>query len=224
LAILLVSCESKFRGRRKITGGYTYYDSRQYHHFDIAGPNPTPSELAHIEKQYSAYVAAQAELERAGQEELEKREIEEARLLAIRRVEAQRQAAAAQAEAQRQAAAAQMALAALQKRQQAASRNVLITSSSVECRYGPSTCGIYKFAIGLRNESGEAISALSFGWAFMPDKETQCPTSLPTKRREEIRLSPSDTTVINIDGHDGPGSSNFRYCIRVTGAEIVSQR
>ena len=44
------------------------------------GPNPTPSELAHIEKQYSAYVAAQAEFDRAQREELKKRQIEEARL------------------------------------------------------------------------------------------------------------------------------------------------
>ena len=37
----LGDCHSKFAGRRKPGGGYTYFDFMQNRHFDIAGPNPT---------------------------------------------------------------------------------------------------------------------------------------------------------------------------------------
>jgi hypothetical protein len=35
------------------------------------------------------------------------------------------------------------------------------------------------------------------------------------------RATGSASTAINIDGHDGPSSTHFRYCVQVTGAEIV---
>jgi hypothetical protein len=44
LAILVSTCNSKFVGRHKPTGGYTYFDGRQARDFNIAGPNPTPQE------------------------------------------------------------------------------------------------------------------------------------------------------------------------------------
>jgi hypothetical protein len=56
LSILLSSCNSKFPGRRKPGGGYTFYDSRQDRSFDIAGPNPTPDEMDFVDKQYSIYL------------------------------------------------------------------------------------------------------------------------------------------------------------------------
>jgi hypothetical protein len=55
-ASLLSECESKFAGRRKPSGGYTYYDFMQNRHFDIAGPNPTKEELKQIDEQYTAFL------------------------------------------------------------------------------------------------------------------------------------------------------------------------
>jgi hypothetical protein len=224
LSILLYSCDSKFRGRRKPTGGYMFYDSRQSRYFDIAGPNPTPNELGYIERQYSNYVAAQAERERLWQEKLQKEQIEAERQAAIRKIEAERQAAIRQQAAERQAALAQIAQAELQKRQQTALRKIMVTTTSIECSLSLS-CGLYKLTVGIRNLSGEVISTLLLGWAFVPEEEKlNCPTSLPTKHQAQVKLAPNDTTVINIDGHDGPVSKQFRYCVRVTGAEIASQR
>ena len=55
-AAKLAECHSKFAGRRKTGGGYTYFDFMQNRHFDIAGPNPTPEEQKHIDEQYIAYL------------------------------------------------------------------------------------------------------------------------------------------------------------------------
>ena len=52
----LGDCHSKFAGRRKPGGGYTYFDFMQNRHFDIAGPNPTPEEQKKIDEQYIAYL------------------------------------------------------------------------------------------------------------------------------------------------------------------------
>src|ERR1700716_4555897 len=52
----LGGCNAKFAGRRKPSGGYTYYDFMQNRSFDIAGPNPTPEEQKHIDEQYTAFL------------------------------------------------------------------------------------------------------------------------------------------------------------------------
>jgi hypothetical protein len=52
----LAECHSKFAGRRKPGGGYTYFDFMQNRHFDIAGPNPTPEEQRKIDEQYIVYL------------------------------------------------------------------------------------------------------------------------------------------------------------------------
>jgi hypothetical protein len=52
----LGDCHSKFAGRRKPGGGYTYFDFMQNRHFDIAGPNPTPDEQRKIDEEYIAYL------------------------------------------------------------------------------------------------------------------------------------------------------------------------
>jgi hypothetical protein len=52
----LGECNSKFAGRRKVSGGYTYFDFMQNRHFDIAGPNPTPEEQKKIDQEYIAYL------------------------------------------------------------------------------------------------------------------------------------------------------------------------
>ena len=52
----LSECDAKYAGRRKVGGGYTYFDFMQNRNFDIAGPNPTPEEQKHIDEQYTAYL------------------------------------------------------------------------------------------------------------------------------------------------------------------------
>jgi hypothetical protein len=52
----LSQCNSKFAGRRKPGGGYTYFDFMQNRTFDIAGPNPTPEEQKQIDEQYTLYL------------------------------------------------------------------------------------------------------------------------------------------------------------------------
>ncbi len=56
---LVADCDKRFMGRRKMGGGYTYYDFLQDRHFDIAGPNPTPNELKFFDEQYTSYLGAQ---------------------------------------------------------------------------------------------------------------------------------------------------------------------
>jgi hypothetical protein len=55
----LAQCNSKFAGRRKAGGGYTYYDFMQDRSFDIAGPNPTAAEQKYIDEQYTSYLEKQ---------------------------------------------------------------------------------------------------------------------------------------------------------------------
>ena len=55
----LAQCNSKFAGRRKAGGGYSYYDFMQDRSFDIAGPNPTAEEQKHIDEQYTTYLEKQ---------------------------------------------------------------------------------------------------------------------------------------------------------------------
>jgi hypothetical protein len=53
----LSECGVKFAARRKVGGGYSYFDFMQNRHFDIAGPNPTPEEQKHIDEQYADYLS-----------------------------------------------------------------------------------------------------------------------------------------------------------------------
>lgn len=55
----LAVCNSKFAGRRKPGGGYTYYDFLQDRSFDIAGPNPTREEQKYIDQEYALYLGRQ---------------------------------------------------------------------------------------------------------------------------------------------------------------------
>lgn len=52
----LISCESRFAGRRKPGGGYSYYDFMQDKTFDIAGPNPTVAEQRAIDEEYKVFL------------------------------------------------------------------------------------------------------------------------------------------------------------------------
>ena len=55
-ASALTECNAKFAGRRKPSGGYTYFDFMQDRSFDIAGPNPTPEEQKRIDQEYTVYL------------------------------------------------------------------------------------------------------------------------------------------------------------------------
>lgn len=63
----LANCNAKFAGRRKPSGGYSYYDFLQDRTFDIAGPNPTPEEQKKIDAAYTAYLANQRRSDEAAQ-------------------------------------------------------------------------------------------------------------------------------------------------------------
>jgi hypothetical protein len=56
---LTAQCAKQFVGQRKTGGGYTYYDFLQNRHFDIAGPNPTPTEQKYFDEQYTLYLDAE---------------------------------------------------------------------------------------------------------------------------------------------------------------------
>lgn len=76
---LIARCGERFAGRRKIGGGYVYFDFMQNRSFDIAGPNPTEDERKQIDRSYMKFLdvqrreillsdlaRAQANLEQAG--------------------------------------------------------------------------------------------------------------------------------------------------------------
>jgi hypothetical protein len=60
-AKIISECDLKFVGRRKVGGGYTYFDFMQNRHFDIAGPVPTQQELKRMDQEYLAYLEANRE-------------------------------------------------------------------------------------------------------------------------------------------------------------------
>jgi hypothetical protein len=198
LRILVSACDSKFSGRRKPGGGYVYYDARQDRSFNIAGPNPTAEEMQYIEKQHSIYLE-------------EEKQAEEDRVA--------RAVAQAQFEANLEKNA-QQARAAFESRRQAAVKRVTLISSNIDCRLSL-TCGLYTLTVRVGNQSKENVSSLSFGWVFISVEDQSCPSSLPTKRQERVNLRPGDTTVLNIDGHDGPPSRQFRYCVLLTDLTIA---
>src|SRR5262249_285785 len=55
----IMDCGARFAGRRKVGGGYVYYDLFQYRSFDIAGPNPTANERARIYSEYKRSLEVQ---------------------------------------------------------------------------------------------------------------------------------------------------------------------
>jgi hypothetical protein len=181
LSVLLASCESKFPGRRKPGGGYTFYDPRQLRAFDISGPSPTSQEMAYIDHQYSIYLANLAEGQR--------RADEAERQAAAQAAEAQRQADQRAAEARQQAEEAERQAALerenekveFQQRQQTARHMLAISSTNIECKL-MFTCGLFSMTVTIVNRSRETLSVVDFGWAFLPAQDSLCPTSYESKR------------------------------------------
>jgi hypothetical protein len=209
LDILLNACAAKFPGRRRPGGGYTYYDIRQNKNFSIAGPNPTPQERDKIDKEYSVYEeqerrAAAAAAEAEAQERLNRADLERRRQQALAEQEIRRQQTAAE----------------LNQKRQIAFQNVQVLSSNIECKLS-FTREYYTVTARVKNWSREMISGVSLGWVFMPPQQSACPSAYPTKYHEPITLRPGDTAVLNIETQgDGP-AREFRYCVGVTGVEIV---
>src|SRR5262249_24851466 len=153
LDILLEACDSKFKGRRKLGGGYTYFDPRQFRDFDIAGPNPTKREVEIIDKQYEAYLeqqqrASAAAAEREEQQRILDAEAERRRQQALADQERRRQLTLADQQRRTQQAALELA-----QRRQTASRYIEIFSTDIECPYSNSIsqCGAYSLTVRLRN-------------------------------------------------------------------------
>jgi hypothetical protein len=55
----LMDCNTRFAGRRKLGGGYSYYDFMQDRTFDIAGPNPSDEERNRIDHEYIGFLDTQ---------------------------------------------------------------------------------------------------------------------------------------------------------------------
>jgi hypothetical protein len=193
LPILISSCNSKFRGRRKLGGGYAYYDSRQDRSFDIVGPNPTSKEMDYVNNQYSIYL------------------------------EEQRQAAAEQAafETRKQEIRAEQKRK-LEARQLVASKAIEVSVLEFTCGFSV-ICEAFTITIRAKNQSTENISHLSLGWVFIPKQETSCPSSIPFKTIEQVSLRPGDTSVLHVDGIFGPKSRDYRICLKLTGVTIGEQ-
>jgi hypothetical protein len=134
-----------------------------------------------------------------------------------------------QREAEQRAAIAQaeqvQIQAALERRKCAALSRIAVTSTNIECLYPALPgCSSYKITATFRNQSSENITMLAVGWVFMSAAETSCPTYLQTKHKEEVRLRPGDSIVMNIDSglrSDGPPSKQFNYCVGVADGQIV---
>ena len=56
---LLTHCGERFAGRRKLGGGYTYFDFMQNRSFDIAGPNPNEDERKQIDRSYMDFLGSE---------------------------------------------------------------------------------------------------------------------------------------------------------------------
>jgi hypothetical protein len=74
---LMTACNARFAGRRKASGGYTYYDFMQGRNFDLAGPNPTAGERNLIDRAYMGFLDVQRR--EAVSTELAKRQNEQIR-------------------------------------------------------------------------------------------------------------------------------------------------
>jgi hypothetical protein len=80
-AVRIMDCGARFAGRRKVGGGYTYYDLFQYRSFDIAGPNPTANERTRFYSEYKRSLELQRR--EAALAEIQQPVAEEPRVLAM---------------------------------------------------------------------------------------------------------------------------------------------
>jgi hypothetical protein len=130
---LMTDCYSRFAGRRKAGGGYTYYDFMQDRNFDIAGPNPTAEERKRIDREYMAFLDAQRREDNSA--ELAKRQSDQLK---------------ADLESARQSVGPPMVLMPRNPPSLAAKRPVN-RSKPTRCEDGSLTCSWAKFSAAVKN-------------------------------------------------------------------------
>ena len=130
---LMTDCSARFAGRRKASGGYSYYDFMQDRKFEIAGPNPTAEERKEIDREYMGFLDIQRR--EAVSAELAKRQIELLR---------------ADLESVRQPAGPPMVLTP-RNAPPAAAKRPLDRSKSAHCEDGSLTCSWSKFSAVVKN-------------------------------------------------------------------------
>ena len=225
LSVLLSICSSEFKARRKIGGGYTYYDSCQDRTFNIKGPNPTADEQKYIREECSAYLDARARVT-AEEEESErkaKQAAQEARDRQIAQEARDRQIAQEAMARQEQEARAEESrrLQEIKNRQQNALRSVKISETKVECY--ESQGGVCYLNFAVTNGSRETVSGISLGWMFPSVWDVSCPSELSTKEKEDKELRPGETARVLIVAADSPPytGNSPKVCIKVTSVDIV---
>jgi hypothetical protein len=192
LKVLISACEARFNGRRKVGGGYSYFDVRQGKALPIAGPNPTLNELKQINDDYSNGLKAEAD-RLAKQAEADN---------ALQRQRAKEDAV-------------------VFRRAKNAESQVRVTSAKIECAYRSKPCSSFTLIVGVKNDSKETVVSFSVGWTFVSPETLPCPNAIPIKLQQEIVLNPGDTTVLNIKADDGPESDKGFVCVKVTNLEII---
>jgi lipoprotein NlpI len=220
LSILISVCRSKFEGRRKLGGGYTYYDSCTESTYDINGPNLTPDELKTFKRLCLRHLDVLAQIE-AGEEE-SKRNKQQAAKEAMAKVQ---QAEARQYQAEQEAKAE--ANRRLQARKLAAMAAIHITPKGFKCWMGNTPCDKagdkVDMEVEVTNRSREALSSVSIGLAFAPMKGSACPLSYAETKTLKVPLSPGETRLHIVDFLD-TAFVKHPVCIKVLDAEFVDNQ
>lgn len=205
LSVLISVCRSKFSGRRKLGGGYTYYDSCTEVTYDINGPNPTQDDLKTVKRLCLRHMDVQAQIE-AEEEESRRKEQEAAKEAkakaqqSAQEARAKEQQAAQEADTRRQAAKLAV-MTAIQVNPKGFSRSVLL-DKWVDMK------------IDITNGSKWAVSEITVGFAFIPTNTGPCPTSFGQKKELYLPLSPGETRSSEIRDIDAE-LSKHRICIKV---------
>jgi flagellar biosynthesis GTPase FlhF len=219
LSVLLSICGSEFKGRRKVGGGYTYYDSRLDRTFNIDGPNPNLDEQKFLDEQYWAHVDAQAELEREAEVTAQRaataRARQAAQEAAARTQQAAQEAATRAQQAAQEAAARRLAAQEAATRKLATIRAIQVIPAGFKCWY--MVCDDPRHVdmdVKVTNGSQEALSSVTIGLALASIKDGSCPSTYAETHKLDIKLSPGETRQQEMDFLDAAFSKN-RLCIRV---------
>jgi hypothetical protein len=227
LTVLLSVCDSEFKGRRKVGGGYAYYNSCPGglgRTFDIKGPNPTPDEQKYMRGECLADIEAEREAAEAERQAAQQR-AEAARKAAEQRAEAARQAEQAAAyQAAQQRALAAAAANALQLRKSQTIPAVQVTINSFECwSFLGEKCDRaddkVNMFVEVTNRSKEALSGILVGVAVAAANGA-CPPSYAETHTLEIPLSSGETRTSKVEFLDAAFSQR-RVCIKVMDVQFA---
>ena len=172
--------------------------------------------------QYTAQERAQERAAQTAQRQASDEAESARRLEAYAEQERQRKQAEAEQENQRQAIAAAEAeqVAAFETRRKAALQSVVPVATNMTCTIPLLGCGNYRLTTTVANKSNETISSVALGWVFLLEGTRNCPSTVPTKRYEQVILPPGATTVFNMDGLDGP-TGRSPFCVFVTDVKLA---